>query len=141
MSYTKERVNYGIEWQDRLDEIVRKAVPEGSVIGDQDYRAAVYKAFPAYLLFCFCEKYRQKHATHWQGFEGFIPAQLYLIEKHHWLPDQAFALSEEQLLLLLHQELVEMRLPQHAHQKLQQNFEYLDVRGVRLNPPEDADRA
>lgn len=141
MSYTKERVNYGIEWQDRLDEIVRKAVPEGSVIGDQDYRAAVYKAFPAYLLFCFCEKYRQKHATHWQGFEGFIPAQLYLIEKHHWLPDQAFALKEEQLLLLLHQELVEMRLPQRAHQKLEHDFGYLDVRGVRLNLPEDADHA
>lgn len=141
MNFATERINYAIEWQDRLDAIVHKSLPEGSRVTDQNFKEAAYKAYPGYLLFCFCEKYRQKHATHWQAFDGLVPAQLHLIEKHHWLPDQAFALSEEQLLLLLHQELVGMRLPQQAYQKLQDNFAYLDVRGVRLNPPEDATHA
>ena len=141
MSVTTKRIDYETEWRDRLEAVINKALPEGSRVTDRDCREGVYKAYPGYLLFCFCEKYRQKHATHWQAFEGFIPAQLYLIEKHHWLPDQAFALNEEQLLLLLHQELVEMRLPPFAHQKLQHDFGYLDVRGVRLNLPEDADHA
>lgn len=140
MSFTTKSVNYADEWRDRLETVVNKALPEGSRVTDRDFRDGAYKAYPGYLLFCFCEKYRQQYATHWQAFEGFLPAQLYLIEKHHWLPDQAFVLDEEQLLLLLHQELVEMRLPQHAHQKLEHDFGYLDVRGVRLNPPEDADR-
>ena len=141
MSFTTKRVNYEVEWRDRLDDALHKALPEGATVSDRERRSAAYDAYPGYLLFCFCEKYRQKHTTHWQAFEGFIPAQLYLIEKHHWLPDQAFALKEEQLLLLLHQELVEMRLPQPAYQKLLDDFAYLEVGGVRLNPPEGADRA
>ncbi|VVN75916.1 hypothetical protein PS833_00733 [Pseudomonas fluorescens] len=141
MSFTTKKINYESEWRDRIDAVVHKALPEGTSVTDRDYREAAYKAYPGYLLFCFCEKYRQQYATHWQALDGFIPAQLHLIEKHHWLPEQAFALDEEQLLLLLHRELTDLRLPQQAYQKLLDDFEYLDVRGVRLNPPEDATRA
>lgn len=141
MSFTINKVNYAYEWRDRLEAVVNETLPEGSRVTDRDFREGVYKAYPGYLLFCFCEKYRQQYATHWQSLAGFLPAQLYLIEKHHWLPDQAFALNEQQLLLLLHRELVDFRLPPQAHQKLLDDFAHLDVRGVRLNPPEDATRA
>lgn len=137
MSFTTKETNYESEWRDRLDDSVKKALPEGSRITDQDYKDAAYKVYPGYLLFCFCEKYRQQFATHWQTFEGIVPAQLFLIEKHHWLPDQALALSEEQLLLLLHRELVDFRLPRQVHQKLLSDFAHLGVRGIRLNPPEE----
>lgn len=141
MSFTTKSVNYADEWRDHLEAVVNKALPEGSRVTDRDFREGAYKAYPGYLLFCFCEKYRQQYATHWQAFEGFLPAQLYLIEKHHWLPDQAFALDEEQLLLLLHQELVDFRLQPQAHQKLQDDFQQLNIRDVRLNPPEEATHA
>ena len=134
-------VSYEKEWKDRIDTAMHKALPEGASVTDKAVREAAYKVFPGYLLFCFCEKYRQQYATHWQAFEGFAPAQLHLIEKHHWLPDQAFALTEERLLLLLHRELLDLRLPSQAHRKLLEDFQYLGIRGVRLNPPEDASRA
>lgn len=134
-------VSYESEWRNRIEAAMCKALPEGATITDKAVREAVYQVFPGYLLFCFCEKYRQQYATHWQAFEGFVPAQLHLIEKHHWLPDQAFALTEERLLLLLHRELLDLRLPPQAHRKLLEDFQYFGIRGVRLNPPEDPTHA
>lgn len=133
MSFTKSRINYAEEWRERVDAVVHAALPDGAPIADKDYREAVYKAYPAYLLFCFCEKYRQQHATYWQPMPGLVPAQLRLIEKHHWLPDQAFALGEDRLLLLLHEELAGLRLPAQAHEKLSSDFEYLHILDIELN--------
>lgn len=133
MSFTKSRINYSDEWQERMEEAVHKALPDGTPIRDKDYRDAAYKAFPTYLLFCFCEKYRQQHATYWQPMPGLVPAQLRLIEKHHWLPDQAFALGEDQILLLLHRELAEFRLPVQAHEKLSRDFQFLHILDIELN--------
>lgn len=137
MSFTKKEIDYESEWRDRLEAVINKTLPEGTVVTDRDFREAAYKAYPGYLLFCFCEKYRQQYATHWQAFEGFIPAQLCLIEKHHWLPERALALKEDELLLLLHRELLDLRLPPRAHQKLQHNFEYLHIQDLHLNPAAD----
>jgi len=130
-------VNYTIEWMDRVGATIHKMLPEGVTVTDKAARDAVYKAFPGYLLFCFCEKYRQQYATHWQAFEGFIPAQLLLIEKHHWLPERAFALTEDDLLLLLHHELLDLRLPSQVHQKLRHEFDFLGIRDLHLNPAAD----
>ena len=141
MNFAKTKINYAHEWRDRLEAAVNEALPEGSRVSERDFREGAYKVYPGYLLFCFCENYRQQNATYWQPLEGFVPAQLCLIEKHHWLPDQALALTEQMLLLLLHRELAEFRFQPQAHQKLLDDFAQFDVRGVRLNPPEEATHA
>lgn len=128
-----KQVSYSNEWMDRLEAHARKGLPEGVTPPDRNYREAAYVVFPAYLLFCYCEKFREQRATTWQRFEGLTPARLRLIEKHHWLPDQVEALKEDQLLLLLHEELADLRLPAQAHQKLVRDFHHLGIRDISLN--------
>lgn len=129
-------VSYESEWRARVDAATHKLVPVGARITGEAERDAVYEALPGYLLFCFCEKYRREFATQWQRLEGFVPAQLFLIEKHHWLPEQVFALKEDELLLLLHRELLELRLPQQAYKRLQEDFSRLDVCFLHLKTAE-----
>lgn len=131
-----KQLNYEDVWRERLDAFVHSQLPEGKTVSDRDYRDAVYEVFSGYLLFCFCEKFRRQHATRWQEFEGLTPARLHLIEKHHWLPDQVAALKDDQLVLLLHEELAGLQLPARAHQKLTQDFLYLGIRDIHLNPAE-----
>ncbi|VVO79183.1 hypothetical protein PS870_01699 [Pseudomonas fluorescens] len=127
------KVNYAIEWADRAEADARKAVGPNAAITDGDYREAIYRVYPGFLLFCFCEKYRDEFATYWQKMEGITPARLHLIEKHHWLPEQALALKEEQILLLLHQELRELHLPAQVQERLLKDFAYLKIQDLPLN--------
>lgn len=129
---------YEDEWKRRIDQSVRDRIPVGAIVRDSDYREAAYAIYPGYLLFCFCEKYRAKHATVWQRLEGLLPAQLFLIEKHHWLPDQVATIQEDQLLLLLHRELAEMRLPGHVRDLLLDDFSHLDIRDLPVGQAESA---
>ena len=46
MNFATERINYAIEWQNRLDAIVNKSLPEGSRVTDQNFKEAAYKAYP-----------------------------------------------------------------------------------------------
>ena len=122
------QVSYEGEWIARVNAATRKMVPVGARITNEAERDAVYGVLPGYLLFCFCEQYRQQYATHWQALDGFIPAQLRLIEKHHWLPEQAFAITaEDELLLLLHRDLLDLQLPRQVYDQLQGDFERLGV--------------
>lgn len=129
-------VNYDLEWASRLDEDAHASNAGGTRLTDSHFRESAYRTYPRFLLFCFCEKYRQAHATKWQPLEGDLPAKLYLIDKHHWLPEQALALREDQILLLLQSELKELRLPVNAHQTLQSEFQLLDIHDLPLNPPD-----
>ncbi|AZL68809.1 hypothetical protein [Pseudomonas oryziphila] len=131
-----KQLSYEDVWREQLEGFVLSQLPEGQTVTDRDYRDAAYAVFSRYLLFCFCEKFRRQHATRWQEFKGLTPAHLRLIEKHHWLPDQVAALNEDQLVLLLHEELAGLQLPARAHQKLTQDFQYLGIQDLHLNPAE-----
>lgn len=129
---------YEDEWKRRIEKSVCGRLPVGSIVQDSDYREAAYAIYPGYLLFCFCEKYRAKHATVWQKLEGLLPAQLFLIEKHHWLPDQVATIEEDQLLFLLHRELSDLRLPGHVREFLLDDFSQLNIRDLPVGQAEDA---
>ena len=131
------KANYESEWVDRRNAAIHKLLPVGATLTDEAERDAIYEILPGYLLFCFCESYRQEFATQWQAFEGFTPAQLYLIEKHHWLPEQALGLKESDLLLLLHRELLAIRAPQQARKTIQDDFARLGVLLSNLKIAED----
>ncbi|MCV4285068.1 hypothetical protein [Pseudomonas capsici] len=130
------QVSYTEEWRNRIDAFLSKNLPTGARVTDRATFDAIYDAFPGYLLFCFCENYRRKNATPWQSFEGFAPAHLRLIEKHHWLPEQVFALSEDQLLLLLHHDLIAVKLPLDAHQLIEKYFQHHGIHDLKLAPPD-----
>lgn len=131
-----KNVDYYQEWTSRLDEDVHASNQEGEKLTDNHFRESAYRVYPRFLLFCFCEKYRQAHATKWQPLEGDLPAKLYLIEKHHWLPEQVLYLQESELLLLLQSELKALHLPVFAHQAVQKEFQELRIHDLPLNPPE-----
>lgn len=128
---------YSDVWRERLDQHVHERLPSGSPVKDSDYRDAVYAVYPKYLLFCFCEKYRAQHATAWQKLEGILPAHLYLIDKHHWLPGQVASLDEDELLLLLHQELAGLRIPVDVRDLLVDDFRLLNIRDLPVNHAEN----
>lgn len=129
---------YEDEWKRRIEQSVRDRLPVGAAVRDADYREAAYAIYPGYLLFCFCEKYRAQHATAWQKLEGILPAHLYLIDKHHWLPGQVAPLDEDELLLLLHQELAGLRIPVDVRDLLVDDFRLLNIRDLPVNQAESA---
>ncbi|GEM_PF-4616314 len=129
MSYA----NYAKEWSDRINKAL-SAEGQSRDRASQEARAkALLKALPGYLLFCFCEEQKQDRATRWEPLEGIRPAQLYVIQKHHWLPDQAFSLTHEQLQLVLHDELRELALPERAIEPVQADLDAWEMEGVHLN--------
>ncbi|HEY0286137.1 MAG TPA: hypothetical protein VGC62_03875 [Pseudomonas sp.] len=129
MSY----VDYGAVWSRRL-EMAGQSGGQGphALVSREMQKDALLKALPHYLLFCFCELKRHACATEWEPLAGLKPAQLHVIQKHHWLPDQAFSLTHDQLQLVLHDELRELALPEQAYQPVQADLDRLDIQGIQL---------
>lgn len=126
-------IDYNSEWSSRLNAAIHsEGYPVGSQLTREMQKTGLIKALPGYLLFCFCENQRAIHATPWEALDGVKPAQLYLIQKHHWFPDQVFSLSHEQLQLVLHEELCQIELPERAHQAVQSDIQYLGIPGMKL---------
>ncbi|EXF96278.1 hypothetical protein HK44_020495 [Pseudomonas fluorescens HK44] len=94
-------------------------------------KSAVIKAIPGYLLFCFCEMQREAQATFWEPMDGNKPVSAYLIKKHHWHPDQVSALSNELLLLVLHDELLHLQ-GSPMYDPVQKDIDFLEGRGVHI---------
>lgn len=128
---------YWNEWSRRTDEQLKNVAPNGILVTDEHRRETLVRALPGYLLFCFCEKYREKFATPWQHLDGLSPAHLRLIDKHHWLPDQVFSLKEEQLILLLHSELRSEKLPRQAYLLVTSDLSDLAMKDFQLPPYEE----
>lgn len=105
---TKE-INYEILWHkcvDDQDEAIRK-LPRTIESHDSKLSRA---AFGIYKLQCFCERLVAKYASPWLELKPVEAGRLYLLNKHHWHPSQVKDLNLVDLLLLLHEELIEMKL-------------------------------
>ncbi|MBI6917687.1 hypothetical protein JET68_02620 [Pseudomonas monteilii] len=64
----------------------------------------------AYKLHCFCERLVRQYNTPWLKPSRLEAGRLYLINKHHWHPKQLEGLKIEDLQLLIHEELANMKL-------------------------------
>lgn len=90
------------------DDHVREMHPNrrrGGQAGEQAIRA-----LGRYKLYCFGERLSKKNACPWVKMQGNASIKLYLINKHHWKRDDVEFIKEEELMYLLHEELLELEL-------------------------------
>lgn len=66
--------------------------------------------FGIYKARCFCERLTREYDSPWFQPSEVESGRLYLINKHHWHPEQVKGLNLIHLMTLLHAELVEMKL-------------------------------
>lgn len=104
-----KEINYQLLWGkcvDDQDEAVRSQ-PRSLESYDSKLARA---AFGIYKLQCFCERLADKYSSPWLTLQPVEAGRLYAINKHHWHPSQVKDLNLVDLLFLLHEELVEMKL-------------------------------
>ncbi|WP_262020272.1 hypothetical protein [Pseudomonas sp. Pse35] len=104
-----KEINYQLLWAkcvDDQDEAVRK-LPRSN----ESYDSRLARmAFGIYKLHCFCERLATKYASPWLELKPVEAGRLYALNKHHWHPSQVKELNLVDLLVLLHEELIEMKL-------------------------------
>ncbi|WP_323151429.1 hypothetical protein [Pseudomonas glycinae] len=83
-------------------------------------------AFGIYKLQCFCERLVAKYASPWLELSLVEAGRLFVINKHHWHPSQVNELNLVDLLLLLHEELVEMKLTKEEFEPVHNWAMHLD---------------
>lgn len=103
-----EKMNYQREWYD-LRDANQERLRKQSISHPTDADVA-RNALGMYKLKCFCERLRRQYAAPWLGLTQVDAARLYLINKHHWHPEQVKGFDLGSLLLVLHEELVQLRL-------------------------------
>ncbi|MBS6039964.1 hypothetical protein [Pseudomonas sp.] len=105
------RINYRAEWEKLVsrfaDELRDK--PDLRWPGVNRYQAE-YQALGRYKLLCFAEKIAKEPLALWGHLTTDQALQLYLINKHHWHPDQVSDLKEVDYLYLLRDELAQLKL-------------------------------
>ncbi|WP_278438325.1 hypothetical protein [Pseudomonas oryzihabitans] len=68
------------------------------------------RAIGRYKLYCFSERLNAEYACPWTSMKGHESVKLYLLNKHHWQREAVEFLKEQDLMYLLHAELIEMKL-------------------------------
>ncbi|AVB15066.1 hypothetical protein BVY11_12725 [Pseudomonas amygdali pv. morsprunorum] len=120
--------NYAAEWfglVDRYDQAIREKKEElwSGRFPDQHLR----QALGDYKLKCFAERMRKSPQAIWKALDPHEALRLYLINKHHWHPDQVRAIDrDDQFLYLLRDELVSMRLTSEEAAPVRQSVEHWD---------------
>ena len=120
-----KEINYELLWHkcvDDQDDAVRK---QPRTIESYDSKLA-RAAFGMYKLQCFCERLAAKYASPWLVFQPVEAGRIYLLNKHHWHPSQVQDLNVVDLLLLLHQELLEMKLTSEEFAPVQRWAVHMD---------------
>lgn len=105
----KMLINYSAIWSKAVDDQEEILKPPQGTPRVNDSRICRL-AFGTYKLHCFCERLAADYASPWMQLNALDAGHLYLLNKHHWVPDFVKKLNLDDLLLLLHEELVGMRL-------------------------------
>lgn len=105
------RMNHRARWF----ELVGRC--EEQIRNNQDLRwpghnphQAEFQALGYYKLSCFAERLAKDPRAAWSHLTTAQALNLYLLNKHHWSPDQPADLSEDDYLYLLRDELMLMKL-------------------------------
>lgn len=126
-------INYAAEWQRLTHAALTEIRPEDTKAATNDQRvSAVLRALPEFLLACFCEREREKSARLWEPLEGFKPAYLHLMDKHHWTLETVCAMSAADLCLALHSELLAMQMPEAAKEVVRSDAAHYEMAGLKL---------
>lgn len=126
-------MNYAAEWQSLTQAALEEIRLEDSGDSVQEQRAqSVVRSLPHFMLMCFCEQEREKHAFRWEPLDGFKPAHLYLIQKHSWTLQTVREMTVADLCLALHEELVRLQLPDAAKNAIQSDVVHYEVTGLGL---------
>lgn len=81
---------------------------------------AILRALGPYKLICFCERFRAANPCPWNDIPGYLPARIYLMNKHHWSFHVVSEMTTEELMLALHLELTALRLNPEESEPIRQ---------------------
>lgn len=126
-------LNYAKEWQRLTRAALIEIRPDDTKAATEEQRvSAILKALPEFLLACFCELERGKSARLWEPLEGFKPAHLHLMHKHHWTLETVRAMTAADLCLALHSELLAMQMPDAAKEVVRSDAAHYEMAGLKL---------
>lgn len=106
-----EKMYYPVIWAGLVD----AAEPEVKLTQRNQWRGSLtdesmLRALGPYKLACFCERIRLQNSSTWTDLAGDLPARLHLMNKHHWPLAEVKALTSEELLLAMHDDLLTLLL-------------------------------
>ena len=102
-------VSYGSIWAKAVDDqepTARKSTSSNESWDSQACRLG----FGIYKTKCFCERLARDYFSPWYQPTDVEAGRLYLINKQHWAPGEVKDLQIVALMVLLHEELIQMRL-------------------------------
>lgn len=104
-----KEINYQTLWFKAVDD-QEEAVKKLARTQESDDSRRARLAFGIYKLQCFCERLAAKYQAPWIELQAVEAGRLYVLNKHHWNPSLVRELNLLDLLVLLHEELAEMKL-------------------------------
>ncbi|MCW6054182.1 hypothetical protein [Pseudomonas fragariae (ex Marin et al. 2024)] len=113
-----EEINFKMTWARCVDAQENVVRGQQRALESYDSRAASL-AFGPYKLECFLERLKARYYSPWLELDGIEAAKIYLINKHHWLPGAVRDVQKADLLLILHEELVELCLSKEEFSPVQ----------------------
>ena len=111
-------INYAAAWSNAVDaqeQILRGVKDLGGE--SRDSRAA-RAALGPYKLTCFLHNLRCRYSVPWVDLSPMQAGQLYLINKHHWLPGAFHSTEATDMLYVLHEELADLQLTAEQFQPI-----------------------
>ncbi|MCD1588974.1 hypothetical protein K7H09_23510 [Halomonas sp. IOP_14] len=106
-----QQMHYSAEFNRLIGEYKTKLESQNPGVSiDLLAKKVVTAAFKEYLLLCYSEKVRSERFAPWEPLTDRQGAELAAIEKHHWLPEHVRAMSNDDLLLALNNEIQSFQL-------------------------------
>lgn len=125
-----EAADYDDIWSELTRSELHRAEIDPDQVSPRQLGRVYTRVFRRYLLACYSQSLREEWATPWEPLEGFAPAWLSLVQRHHWPLGVVKEYSEEDLALLLHDELADFTLPEDAHRACRMDMEFTDTTHV-----------
>jgi len=110
-------IHYPAAWANAVDAQERE--PKSKDFGNESKESvAARTALGPYKLMCFLHGLRCRYSTPWRVLSPMEAGQLYLINKHHWLPGAFHSTEPIDMLYMLHEELMDFRLTPEQFQPI-----------------------
>ena len=110
-----EVMNYRLAWSELIKGA--KEEVEASTNETDAYEIAQWVlplAFKRYLFACYMDSIRQQYGTPWEPLASRAAAEMMVTHLHKWKPEEVRNLSDQDLMMSLHQELAKFKLTPEA---------------------------
>ncbi|SHM45901.1 hypothetical protein SAMN05216593_10111 [Pseudomonas asturiensis] len=118
-------IHYPSAWANAVDAQEQALRGASNAGGEGRESRAARLALGPYKLTCFLHNLRCKYSTPWLDLSPAQAGQLYLINKHHWLPGAFQNTEASDMLYILHEELMDLQLTSEQFQPIRESASHL----------------